>query len=448
MAKSGMYVGLDIGTASVKVVVAEYVEGQMNIIGVGDAKSEGLDRGIVVDIEETVSSIQKAVKQAEMKSGIEIKEVAVGLPGNQVEVIPCEGMIAVNPDSQEIGVEDVYNVASASMVRSIPPEREIISIVPQSFKVDGFDGIKDPRGMVGVRLEMKGLLFTGPKTIVHNIETCVKRAGLEIDKMVITPLALVETILPNGEKEFGTTVIDMGAGQTTATVIYEDEMKFTHVEQEGGDNVTKDISLVLNTSMTNAEGLKNNYGYAYAKEASETEDFPVDVIGQNDPVMVTEHYLAEIIEAREAEIFEHMKHILSEIDALSLAGGIVLTGGAASIPGILDLATEIFDIDSSIRLHVPNHMGLRNPMFSSVLAIVEYTANLTDIDRIVNGKPVAPKATSKKETVATKKTEPTKQKTVDNSYYEQPKEEKKKEEEQPEEEKTSRFKNFFDNIFE
>ena len=461
MAKSGMYVGLDIGTASVKVVVAEYVEGQMNIIGVGDAKSEGLSRGIIIDIDETVSSIQKAIKQAEAKSGVEIKEVAVGLPANLLEVTHCEGMIAVNTESHEITDEDVKNVAAASMVRSIPPERQIVSLVPQTFKVDTFDGIKDPRGMVGVRLEMKGLLFTGPNTIVHNIRTCVEKAGLSVTNLVISPLALAETILPSGEKNFGTTVIDLGAGQTTAAVMYEDELKFTHVEQEGGEFVTKDISIVLNTSLANAEGLKNNYGIAYSPNASANEEFPVDVIGQSQPVMVDEHYLAEIIEARMEQIFLKIKRVLSDIDALSLSGGIVLTGGAASIPGVIELAESIFEIDHEIRLYVPNHMGLRNPMFSTVLSIVEYTAGLSDVDILVNQevtgdkinpKQAANKAMKKQEVVTEKKQDTT------TTYYDNNNDtattnnddnditEYNEEESAPR--KNKKLSNFFDSIFE
>lgn len=384
MAKSGMYVGLDIGTSSIKVVVAEYVEGQMNIIGVGDAKSDGLSRGIIIDIDETVASIREAIQQAEAKSGVEIKEVVVGVPANLLEVEHCEGMIAVSAESKEITDEDVRNVAQASMVRQMPPEREIISLVPQSFKVDTFDGIKDPRGMVGVRLEMKGLLFTGPNTVVHNIRTCVEKAGLKISNLVISSLALADTILPTGEKKFGTTVIDLGAGQTTAAVMYENELQFTHVEQEGGEFVTKDISVVLNTSLLNAEGLKNNYGTAYSQLASADEEFPVDVIGQSEPEMISEQYLSEIIEARVEQIFVKIKRVLTDIDALSLAGGIVLTGGAASIPGIVELAEEVFQIQHEVRLYVPNYMGLRNPMFATVLSLVEYAASLTEVDLLVD----------------------------------------------------------------
>ena len=194
-----MYVGLDIGTTSVKVVVAEYIEGQMNIIGVGNAKSDGLNRGIVVDIDQTVQAIQRAVRQAEEKAGIQIKSVNVGLPANLLEVESCQGMIAVSSESKEITDEDVRNVASAALVRSTPPERQIVAILPQDFTVDGFEGIKDPRGMLGVRMEMFGVVYTGPKqSSITSVN--VLKAGLGINELVITPLALTETILTDGEK--------------------------------------------------------------------------------------------------------------------------------------------------------------------------------------------------------------------------------------------------------
>ena len=372
-----MYVGLDIGTTSVKVVVAEYIDSQMNIIGVGNAKSEGINRGIIVDIDKTVQAIQRAVRQAEEKAGIQIKGVSVGLPANMLEVENCQGMIAVNGDSKEITDEDVRNVASAALVRSIPPERQIVSILPQDFTVDGFEGIKDPRGMIGVRLEMYGLLFTGPKTIIHNIRKCVENAGLIVNEMVITPLALTESILSDGEKDFGTIVIDMGGGQTTTAVMHDKQLKFTNLDQEGGEFVTKDISIVLNTSFNNAEALKINYGDAYPERTSPDEEFPVDVIGQSEPVKVDERYLSEIISARMDQIFNKAKDALDQIEALELPGGVVLTGGAASLPGVVDLAQEIFGVN--VKLYVPNHMGLRNPVFTNVISIVDYSANLSEV---------------------------------------------------------------------
>ena len=372
-----MYVGLDIGTTSVKVVVAEYIDSQMNIIGVGNAKSEGINRGIIVDIDKTVQAIQRAVRQAEEKAGIQIKGVSVGLPANMLEVENCQGMIAVNGDSKEITDEDVRNVASAALVRSIPPERQIVSILPQDFTVDGFEGIKDPRGMIGVRLEMYGLLFTGPKTIIHNIRKCVENAGLIVNEMVITPLALTESILSDGEKDFGTIVIDMGGGQTTTAVMHDKQLKFTNLDQEGGEFVTKDISIVLNTSFNNAEALKINYGDAYPERTSPDEEFPLDVIGQSEPVKVDERYLSEIISARMEQIFNKAKDALDQIEALELPGGVVLTGGAASLPGVVDLAQEIFGVN--VKLYVPNHMGLRNPVFTNVISIVDYSANLSEV---------------------------------------------------------------------
>ena len=439
MAKTGMYVGLDIGTTSVKVVVAEYIEGQMNIIGVGNAKSDGLNRGIVVDIDQTVQAIQRAVRQAEEKAGIQIKSVNVGLPANLLEVESCQGMIAVSSESKEITDEDVRNVASAALVRSTPPERQIVAILPQDFTVDGFEGIKDPRGMLGVRMEIFGVVYTGPKTIIHNIRKCVEKAGLGINELVITPLALTETILTDGEKDFGTIVIDMGGGQTTTSVIHDKQLKFTHVNQEGGEFITKDISIVLNTSFNNAEALKINYGDAYPERTSANEEFPVDVIGKSEPVRVDERYLSEIIEARVEQILRKSKEVLDEIDAFELPGGVVLTGGAASMPGIVDLAQEIFE--ANVKLYVPNHMGLRNPVFANVISIVEYSAQLNDIYHIA--KYAIPGEKSKPaQSVAVQ------QEVRYDTYAEQPQEEYEEFNERESGEKvTGKIKDFFSNIF-
>ena len=439
MAKTGMYVGLDIGTTSVKVVVAEYIEGQMNIIGVGNAKSDGLNRGIVVDIDQTVQAIQRAVRQAEEKAGIQIKSVNVGLPANLLEVESCQGMIAVSSESKEITDEDVRNVASAALVRSTPPERQIVAILPQDFTVDGFEGIKDPRGMLGVRMEMFGVVYTGPKTIIHNIRKCVEKAGLGINELVITPLALTETILTDGEKDFGTIVIDMGGGQTTTSVIHDKQLKFTHVNQEGGEFITKDISIVLNTSFNNAEALKINYGDAYPERTSANEEFPVDVIGKSEPVRVDERYLSEIIEARVEQILRKSKEVLDEIVAFELPGGVVLTGGAASMPGIVDLAQEIFE--ANVKLYVPNHMGLRNPVFANVISIVEYSAQLNDIYHIA--KYAIPGEKSKPaQSVAVQ------QEVRYDTYAEQPQEEYEEFNERESGEKvTGKIKDFFSNIF-
>lgn len=438
MAKTGMYVGLDIGTTSVKVVVAEYVDSQMNIIGVGNAKSEGINRGIIVDIDKTVQAIQRAVRQAEEKAGIQIRSVSVGVPANLLEVENCQGMIAVNSESKEITDDDVRNVASAALVRSTPPERQIIAILPQEFTVDGFEGIKDPRGMIGVRLEMFGVVYTGPKTILHNIRKCVEKSGLIVNELVITPLALTESILSDGEKDFGTIVIDIGGGQTTTSVMHDKQLKFTHVNQEGGEFVTKDISTVLNTSFNNAEALKINYGDAYPERTSASEEFPVDVIGKSEPVKIDERYLAEIIEARMEQIFNKSKDVLNEIDAFELPGGIILTGGAASLPGVVDLAQEVFK--TNVKLYVPNHMGLRNPVFTNVISIVDYSANLSEVYQLAKSAITGERTTQ--QPVAVQQEISYEQYEAPEETYEEPEEEKKGES------ITNRVKDFFSNIFE
>lgn len=446
MAKTGIYVGLDIGTTSVKVVVAEYVDSQMNIIGVGNAKSEGINRGIIVDIEKTVQAIKRAVGQAEEKAGIQIRTVNVGIPANLLEVENCQGMIAVNNESKEITNEDVRNVASAALVRSVPPERQIIAVLPQEFTVDGFEGIKDPRGMIGVRLEMYGVMFTGPKTIIHNIRKCVEKAGLTIGQTIITPLALTESILSDGEKDFGTIVIDIGGGQTTTAVMHDKQLKFTNVNQEGGEYVTRDISTVLNTSFNNAEALKINYGDAYPARTSASEEFPVDVIGKAEPVKIDERYLSEIIEARMEQIFTKAKDVLDEIDALDLPGGVVLTGGAASLPGVVDLAQEI--LGTPVKLHVPNHMGLRNPVFTNVISLVDYAASMSEITQVVvsaiTGERVVP-------TTSSTPAVPTPVVPDEEPEYEQPTYETNAnyyDEEEHQEKVTDKIKNFFSNFFE
>ncbi|MGP6138871.1 cell division protein FtsA [Jeotgalibaca sp. A127] len=380
MKKQGSFVSLDIGTTSIKVVVAEYVNNQLNVIGVGNEISKGLNRGIIVDIDETVASIKKAVEQAEKKSGNKIQQVIVGIPGNQISIEPCHGMYAVASENKEITDRDVQNVFEAARVRSLPPEREIISVIPEEFIVDGFDGIRDPRGMIGVRLELYASMITGPKTIVHNIKRCVERAGLVIQDMVVQPLAISSIAMNRGERDFGTILIDMGGGQTTASVMHDDQLKFVYVDPEGGNLVTKDISIILNTTMENAEYIKREYGYAIPEDASDDEYFQVPVIGKEDPVKVDEKYLSEIIEARIVQIFTTIKKALDQVEARELPGGIVLTGGASAIPGVMELAEEIFEVN--VKLYIPEEMGMRNPIFATSLGLIKYMGEQDEINLV------------------------------------------------------------------
>ena len=377
MTRNGFFTGLDIGTSSIKVLVAELVDGEVNVIGVSNAKSKGVKDGIIVDIEATATAIKSAISQAEEKAGISIKSVNVGLPANLLQVEPTQGMIPVTSDTKEITDQDVENVVKSALTKSMTPDREVITFVPEEFVVDGFQGIRDPRGMMGVRLEMRGLLYTGPRTILHNLRKTVERVGVQVDNVIISPLAIVNSVLNEGEREFGATVIDMGGGQTSVATIRNQELQYTNVYQEGGDYVTKDISKVLKTSKKIAEGLKLNYGEAYPQLASK-ETFQVEVIGEVEPVEVTEEYLAQIISARLKHIFEQIKQDLERRHLLDLPGGIALIGGNAILPGVVELAQEVLGV--RVKLYVPNQVGIRNPAFAHVISLSEYAGSLTEVN--------------------------------------------------------------------
>ena len=377
MARDGFFTGLDIGTNSIKVLVAELRNGELNVIGVSNAKSKGVKDGIIVDIEAAATAIKSAISQAEEKAGISIKSVNVGLPGNLLQVEPTQGMIPVTSDTKEITDQDVENVVKSALTKSMTPDREVITFIPEEFIVDGFQGIRDPRGMMGVRLEMRGLLYTGPRTILHNLSKTVERVGVQLENIIISPLAIVRSVLNEGEREFGATVIDMGAGQTSVATIRNQELQFTNILQEGGDYVTKDISKVLKTSQKLAEGLKLNYGEAYPSLAS-NETFQVEVIGEVEPVEVTEKYLAEIISARIKHIFEQIKQELERRHLLDLPGGIALVGGNAILPGVVELAQEVFGV--RVKLYVPNQVGIRNPAFAHVISLSEFAGQLTEVN--------------------------------------------------------------------
>lgn len=383
MNNSGIYVGLDIGTTSIKAIVCENVKGQLNVVGVGSEQSAGLNRGIIVDIDKTAAAIKKAVAQAQEKSNVTIEEVVVGIPANLLKIEKSRGMITIADQSQarEINDQDVVNVAKEAIMQSLPPEREIIDLKADEFIVDGFNDIRDPRGMVGVRLELHATLYTGPKTVVHNTKKALEKAGIKVKDLVVSPLAIGDTILNDGEKDFGTVVIDIGGGQSTTSVIHDHRLKYSYIDPEGGQYITKDISVVLNTSLASAERLKRDYGYANSDTVSPENTFTVDVVGQSKPVEFTEQYIAEIIQARVEQIFERINQKLQTINALELPGGIVITGGVAALPGITDLAEQYFGVH--VRAYVPDQMGIRHPSFTQGFALTKYEASLSEVDLLV-----------------------------------------------------------------
>lgn len=370
MNSNDIYVSLDIGTSSVKVIIGEMVNDTLNIIGVGNVKSEGLRKGSIVDIDETVHSIKKAVDQAERMIGMEIRQVIVGVTGNHVLLQPCHGVVAVSSENREITNDDVARVIDAAQVISIPPEREIIDVIPKQFIVDGLDEITDPRGMIGVRLEMEGTIITGSKTILHNTLRCVERAGLEILDITLQPLAAGAFALSKDEKNLGVTLVDIGGGSTTIAVFVNGHLQATSVIPIGGDHITKDLSIGLRTSTDDAEKIKLKHGHAYYDHASEEEVFSVPIIGSDQHQQFNQLEVADIIEARMEEIFELIRGEIKRLGIYDLPGGYVLSGGVAQTQGVLELAQVI--LENRVRIAIPDYIGVREPQYTTAVGLIKF----------------------------------------------------------------------------
>ncbi|UQS83790.1 cell division protein FtsA [Bombilactobacillus thymidiniphilus] len=380
MDDSRIIVSLDIGTTSMKVVVANIVKGRASIVGVGSAHSQGMSRGVIVDIDKASAAISQAVKKAASQSNTEINDVIIGLPANGLQMFKTQSLIALNEQSKEIDDEDVKRVIKASLGKTLAPDLEFVALIPGSFGVDGFKNIKDPRGMIGNRLEFTGVLYALPKSIIHNSLKAVQRAGLNVVYEVLAPVAIGEVALDKGERDFGTTIIDLGGGQTTAAIIHENQLKFAAVDPEGGNLVASDVSTVLNTTLDSANKLQRYYGNAEVSLAVAGEEFPVEIVGQEDPKNVSSKYLAEIIEARLQQIFERLRSKLNSVEAIDLPGGVVLTGGLAAMPGIDQLAKKL--LNTKVKIFIPNQMGLRHPAFTEGLGLVLYAQGLNDLDML------------------------------------------------------------------
>jgi cell division protein FtsA len=427
MNSNDIYVSLDIGTSSVKVIIGEMVNDSLNIIGVGNVKSEGLRKGSIVDIDETVHSIKRAVEQAERMIGMKINQVIVGVTGNHVSLMPCHGVVAVSSDNREITNEDVARVIDAAQVISIPPEREIIDVIPKQFIVDGLDEINDPRGMIGVRLEMEGTIITGSKTILHNTLRCVERAGLEILDIGLQPLAAGAFALSKDEKNMGVAMIDIGGGSTTVAVFDNGHLRGTSVIPVGGDHITKDLSIGLRTTTEEADKLKLKHGHAFYDHASEDEYFEVPIIGSDQKQQFNQLEVADIVEARMEEIFSLVQDELKMMNIRDLPGGFVLTGGTANMQGVLELAQDIFQ--SRIRIAIPDYIGVREPQYTTAVGLIQFAYKNA-------------KLKGKKMEAAFSELEP-KEKRVQKQPHP-----KSKPEKQPEEKVSSRMKKFLGYFFE
>ncbi len=377
MAKDNIVVGLDIGTTKIGAIIAE-IDGDEGpkVVGVGTSPSEGLRRGVVVNLEKTVQSISRAVDEAELMAGMEVHSVLAGIAGDHIRSINSRGVIAVSGANREIGKSDIGRVVDAAKAVAIPMDREIIHVLPQEFIVDDQSGIKDPVGMAGVRLEAEVHIVTGAVTSAQNLYKSIQKSGLNIQDLVLEPLASSYAVLSPEEKELGVALLDIGGGTTDIAVFYEGSIRQTAVIGLGGNNVTSDIAIGLRTSLSQAEKIKLECGSALVSLTGEDEFIAVPGIGGRPEREVPRALLASIIQPRMEELFGLAQREIRRTDyADLLAAGVVLTGGASLLPGAVELAEQIFDMP--VKLGVPAGFGglvdlAQSPKHSTGIGLILY----------------------------------------------------------------------------
>jgi len=378
MPKNSYVVGLDIGTKKVAVIIGEITEEKkVEIIGIGTAESRGLRKGVVVNLDTTVDAIKKAQEEAELMAGVEIDAAFIGISGAHIKSFNSRGVIAVSGKNREIGREDIKRVIDQSKAVSIPPDREIIHIIPQEFVVDEQDGIKDPLGMNGIKLEVNVHIVTGATTSVQNLRTCVTRAGIEIEQVVLNQIATSSSVLTHDEKELGVGLIDIGGGTTEVAIFERGSLWYTSVIPIGGDNFTNDIAVGLRTPIPDAEKIKKKYGCVSHPLEEEQETIEVPTVGRGKkPRVLSRQLLADIIHPRAEEIFRLVDNDIKRMGyEKSLNSGVVLTGGTALLDGLEEVAEEIFDLP--VRRGDPSGVGglvdrVSTPDYATTVGLVQY----------------------------------------------------------------------------
>ena len=373
-----LIVGLDIGTSKVVAIVGEVQDdGELEVIGFGSHPSRGLKRGVVVNIEATVNSIQRAVEEAELMAGCEIHSVYTGIAGSHIRSLNSHGIVAIR--DREVGRSDVERVIDAARAVAIPADQRILHVLPQEFIIDGQEGIRDPIGMSGVRLEARVHMVTGAASAAQNIVKCVQRCGLEVEDIVLEQLAASYAVLTEDEKELGAALIDIGGGTTDIAVFHDGAIKHTAVIPIAGDQVTNDIAISLRTPTQYAEEIKIKYACALSQLANSDETIEVPSVGDRPPRRLARQTLAEVVEPRYEELFTLVNNEMrrSGFEEM-IAAGIVSTGGSSKMEGAVELAEEIFHMP--VRLGMPQYVrGLgeivRNPIHATGVGILLYARN-------------------------------------------------------------------------
>ncbi|MCF6355347.1 MAG: cell division protein FtsA [Candidatus Polarisedimenticolaceae bacterium] len=373
-----LIVGLDIGTSKVVAIVGEIKpDNEIEIIGIGSHPSRGLKKGVVVNIESTVQSMQRAVEEAELMAGCEIQSVYAGIAGSHIRSLNSQGVVGIK--DQEVTHSDLDRVIDAARAVAIPADQKILHILPQEFVIDDQDGIREPIGMSGVRLEARVHMVTGAVSAAQNIVKCVRRCGLEVDDLILEQLSSANAVLSEDEKELGVCLVDIGGGTTDIAIFTEGAIRHTAVIPIAGDQVTNDIAVALRTPTQHAEDIKIKYACALTQLASDNETIEVPSIGNRPARRLSRQTLAEVVEPRYEELLVLIQAELRRSGFENLiAGGVVLTGGSSKMEGLIDLAEEVFHMP--VRLGVPQYVtGLadvvRNPIYATGVGLLLFGRN-------------------------------------------------------------------------
>jgi len=378
MPKNGYIVGLDIGTKKVAAIIGEITEdNKIETIGIGTSESRGLRKGVVVNLDATVNAIKKAQEEAELMAGVEIESAFIGISGAHIKSFNSRGVIAVSGRNREITHEDIKRVVNQSKAVSIPPDREIIHVIPQEFVVDEQDGIKDPLGMSGIKLEVNVHIVTSALTSVQNLRTCIERAGIEIEDVFLNQIAAATSTLTPDEQELGVGLVDIGGGTTEVAIFERGSLWYTSIVPLGGDNFTNDIAVGLRTPIPEAEKIKKKFGCIATPLVDEEETIEVPAVGRGrKPRVLSRQILADIIQPRAEEIFRLIDNDIKRMGyEKSLNSGVVLTGGTAMLDGLEEVAEEIFDLP--IRRGDPTGVGglvdrVNTPDYATTVGLILY----------------------------------------------------------------------------
>ncbi|MGK0442263.1 MAG: cell division protein FtsA [Pseudohongiellaceae bacterium] len=374
-ANNKMIVGLDIGTSKVVAIVGAVTEqGELEIVGIGSHPSRGLKKGVVVNIESTVQSIQRAIEEAELMAGCQIHSVYAGIAGSHIRSLNSHGIVAIR--DREVYPLDLERVIDAAQAVAIPADQKVLHILPQEYVIDTQEGIKEPLGMSGVRLEAKVHLVTCAVNAAQNIEKCIRRCGLEVEDIILEQLASSYAVLTEDEKDLGVCLVDLGGGTTDIAIFTEGSIRHTGVIPIAGDQVTNDIAMALRTPTQHAEDIKIKYACALTQLAGADETIKVPSVGDRAPRELSRQALAEVVEPRYDELFTL---VLAELRRSGyedlIAAGVVLTGGTSKMEGVVELAEEIFN--TPVRIGTPQHISgltdiVRNPIYSTGVGLLQY----------------------------------------------------------------------------